>query len=135
MLWMCLFEVGRVVGKKSVCTLWPNLSPAKRAVSTSLNLTSTSKTRANRLYNSLHIIPTPTSHAFQPHTMVDRRSFIVCMRLLLAFYTTLAVTNAAAAQEPLIDKREGYKVGDKIPVSCLNRTTHVLSHTSNDPIV
>lgn len=99
--------------------------PCQARCLTSLNLTSTSKTRANCLYSSLHIIPTPTSHAFQLHTMVDRRSFIVCMRLLLAFYTTLAVTNAAAAQEPLIDKREGYKVGDKIPVSCLNRTTYV----------
>ena len=59
--------------------------------------------------------------------MLDRRSFSVCLRLLLAFYTTLALTNAAAAggQEPLIDKREGYKVGDKIPVSCLNRTMYV----------
>lgn len=50
--------------------------------------------------------------------MFDRVSFLV--RLLLAFYTCLA-TAQAAAQEPLT--QAGYRVGEKIPVSCLNRTT------------
>lgn len=47
--------------------------------------------------------------------MFDRISLVV--RLLLAFYAALAT---AAAQEPLI--QDGYKVGQSIPVSCLNRT-------------
>lgn len=49
--------------------------------------------------------------------MFERLSFIV--RLIVAFYTALA----CAAQEPLI--LPGYKVGQTIPVSCLNRTVYV----------
>ena len=41
------------------------------------------------------------------------------IRLVVAFYTALA----CAAQEPLITP--GYKVGQTIPVSCLNRTVYV----------
>lgn len=52
--------------------------------------------------------------------MVGRFSFFV--RVLLAFYTSLAA--AKAAQEPLV--QQGYRVGEKIPVSCLNRTMYVL---------
>jgi hypothetical protein len=51
--------------------------------------------------------------------MVGRFSFFV--RVLLAFYTSLAA--AKAAQEPLV--QQGYRVGEKIPVSCLNRTMYV----------
>lgn len=50
--------------------------------------------------------------------MVGRLSFLV--RVLLAFYTSLAA--AKAAQEPLV--QQGYRVGEKIPVSCLNRTMY-----------
>jgi len=50
--------------------------------------------------------------------MVGRFSFFV--RVLLAFYTSLAA--AKAAQEPLV--QQGYRVGEKIPVSCLNRTMY-----------
>lgn len=49
------------------------------------------------------------------------------MRVLLAFYTSLAA--AKAAQEPLV-QQQGYRVGEKIPVSCLNRTMYVLSNAS-----
>lgn len=53
--------------------------------------------------------------------MVGSFSFVV--RVLLAFYTALAA--AKAAQEPLV-AQQGYRVGEKIPVSCLNRTMYVL---------
>jgi hypothetical protein len=68
--------------------------------------------------NSLH----NTSWSFWTHfvfMMVGRFSFFV--RVLLAFYTSLAA--AKAAQEPLV--QQGYRVGEKIPVSCLNRTMYV----------
>lgn len=55
--------------------------------------------------------------------MVGRFCFLV--RVLLAFYTSLAA--AKAAQEPLV-QQQGYRVGEKIPVSCLNRTMYVLSN-------
>lgn len=54
--------------------------------------------------------------------MVGRFSFFV--RVLLAFYTSLAA--AKAAQEPLV--QQGYRVGEKIPVSCLNRTMYVCTN-------
>jgi len=47
--------------------------------------------------------------------MLDRLS--LCVRLALAFYTTLA--SAKAAQEPLV--QNAYKIGQPIPVSCLER--------------
>lgn len=47
--------------------------------------------------------------------MLDR--LLLVIHLVLAFYTSLA---KCAAQEPLI--LPGYKVGETIPVSCLNRT-------------
>lgn len=49
--------------------------------------------------------------------MVERLSLVI--RLVVAFYTTLAY----AAQEPLL--LPGYRVGETIPVSCLNRTMYV----------
>ena len=49
--------------------------------------------------------------------MLDRLSLVI--RLLIAFYTALA----CAAQEPLVV--QGYKVGQTIPVSCLNRSVYV----------
>jgi hypothetical protein len=54
--------------------------------------------------------------------MVGRFSFFV--RVLLAFYTSLAA--AKAAQEPLV--QQGYRVGEKIPVSCLNRTMYACNY-------
>lgn len=51
--------------------------------------------------------------------MLERLSLAI--RLALAFYTSLATAAAAAAtQEPLV--LPGYKIGESIPVSCLNRT-------------
>jgi len=50
-------------------------------------------------------------------------SFGVALRLILAFYTALAA--AVVAQEPLLEK-PAYKLGDAIPVTCLNRTLYVL---------
>lgn len=44
------------------------------------------------------------------------------LRLVVAFYTALAI--AAQQQEPLT-QQQGYKVGERIPVSCLNRTMYV----------
>lgn len=68
-------------------------------------------------------LPTRVSPSFSAvHTpstlpkMLDRLALL--LRLLIAFYTALA--SARAAQEPLV--QEGYKVGQPIPVSCLNRT-------------
>ena len=57
--------------------------------------------------------------------MLDRLSLVI--HLIVAFYTALA---AAAAQEPLV--LPGYKVGETIPVSCLNRSVYValLAHQS-----
>lgn len=52
----------------------------------------------------------------RPQKMLDRLTLL--LRLLIAFYTALA--SAKAAQEPLV--QDGYKVGQPIPVSCLNRT-------------
>jgi hypothetical protein len=44
---------------------------------------------------------------------------------LYAFWVTLA--HAVSGQEPLkAIQTEGYKLGEKIPVSCLNRTMYVL---------
>jgi len=57
--------------------------------------------------------------------MVGRFSFFV--RVLLAFYTSLAA--AKAAQEPLV--QQGYRVGEKIPVSCLNRTIDTGEHITD----
>lgn len=51
--------------------------------------------------------------------MISRLSLV--LRLAIAFYTALA---SAAAQEPLLPQT-GYKVGEPIPVSCLNRTMYV----------
>lgn len=42
------------------------------------------------------------------------------IRLLVAFYTALAA--AVSTQEPLLEKSSSYKLGDAIPVTCLNRT-------------
>ena len=72
-------------------------------------------------FNSLHThqlynFPLDALFVFM---MVGRFSFFV--RVLLAFYTSLAA--AKAAQEPLV--QQGYRVGEKIPVSCLNRTMYV----------
>lgn len=64
----------------------------------------------------IHILVIYTHFVFM---MVGRFSFFV--RVLLAFYTSLAA--AKAAQEPLV--QQGYRVGEKIPVSCLNRTMYV----------
>ena len=61
----------------------------------------------------------PLDAFFSVFMMVGRFSFFV--RVLLAFYTSLAA--AKAAQEPLV--QQGYRVGEKIPVSCLNRTMYV----------
>jgi hypothetical protein len=58
--------------------------------------------------------------------MAGRFSFFV--RVLLAFYTSLAA--AKAAQEPLV--QQGYRVGEKIPVSCLNRTMYVCNDSEID---
>lgn len=72
-------------------------------------------------FNSLHthqLYNFPLD-AFFVFMMVGRFSFFV--RVLLAFYTSLAA--AKAAQEPLV--QQGYRVGEKIPVSCLNRTMYV----------
>ena len=55
----------------------------------------------------------PSTHAV--HTMYENISLV--LRLFLAFYTALA---SAQGQEPLV--QPGYKVGERIPVSCLNRT-------------
>ncbi|KAF4555654.1 Hypothetical protein D9617_2g056170 [Elsinoe fawcettii] len=41
-------------------------------------------------------------------------------RLSLIFYITLA--GAVSSQEPLVDTQSRYKLGDPIPVTCLNRT-------------
>jgi len=43
----------------------------------------------------------------------------ITLRLLVIFYTALAV--AVSTQEPLLEK-SSYKLGDAIPVTCLNRT-------------
>jgi len=69
----------------------------------------------------IHITCTnfPFGRIFWFFMMVGRFSFFV--RVLLAFYTSLAA--AKAAQEPLV--QQGYRVGEKIPVSCLNRTMYV----------
>ncbi|KAF2484953.1 hypothetical protein BDY17DRAFT_315569 [Neohortaea acidophila] len=50
------------------------------------------------------------------------RLALLC-RLSLLFFTSLAT---AQAQEPLL--LPGYKVGDRIPVSCLNRTIETSEH-------
>ena len=49
-------------------------------------------------------------------------SISLLVRLLFAFYVTLA--SAKAAQEPLggISVQKGYNVGQPIPVSCMNRS-------------
>lgn len=65
------------------------------------------------------IVRLPFGRIFSVFMMVGRFSFFV--RVLLAFYTSLAA--AKAAQEPLV--QQGYRVGEKIPVSCLNRTMYV----------
>jgi hypothetical protein len=51
--------------------------------------------------------------------MIARLSLV--LRLAVTFYTALA---SAAAQEPLGIAQPGYKVGQPIPVSCLNRTMY-----------
>lgn len=48
------------------------------------------------------------------------RRLPLALQLLLAFCTALAA--AASSQEPLVDKPR-YKLGEAIPVSCLNRTS------------
>lgn len=50
--------------------------------------------------------------------MIPRLSLV--LRLAVTFYTALA---SAAAQEPLL-QQPGYRVGESIPVSCLNRTMY-----------
>ena len=40
-----------------------------------------------------------------------------------SFWVSLA--HALSGQEPLKGAQEGYKAGEKIPVSCLNRTMYV----------
>lgn len=42
------------------------------------------------------------------------------IRLLVVFYIALAA--AVSTQEPLLEKSTSYKLGDPIPVTCLNRT-------------
>ena len=49
--------------------------------------------------------------------MLEKLSLLI--RLVAAFYTALA--SAKAAQD-----QPGYKIGQPIPVSCLNRTMYVL---------
>ncbi|KAF2163923.1 hypothetical protein M409DRAFT_25700 [Zasmidium cellare ATCC 36951] len=51
------------------------------------------------------------------------------LRLVVAFYTCLAA--AAQTQEPLI-AQPGYKVGQPIPVSCLNRTIDTGEHITDE---
>jgi len=46
-------------------------------------------------------------------------TFSRSLRLLITFYAALAV--AVSTQEPLLEK-SSYKLGDAIPVTCLNRT-------------
>ena len=53
---------------------------------------------------------------------ISSLSLPVLLRLVLAFYVALAV--AVSSQEPLVGKSQ-YKVGDAIPVTCLNRTVYV----------
>lgn len=49
------------------------------------------------------------------------------LRLTVAFYTALAAA-AAGDQKPLItEPTRGYKVGERIPVTCLNRTMYACS--------
>ena len=57
--------------------------------------------------------------------MLERLSLVI--RLAVAFYTALA----CAAQEPLVVP--GYKVGQTIPVSCLNRTVYVVVDETAQP--
>ncbi|KAK1072397.1 hypothetical protein LTR74_002710 [Friedmanniomyces endolithicus] len=52
------------------------------------------------------------------------------LRLLIAFYTTLAAA-AETSQTPLAPT-PGYKVGQAIPVSCLNRTTDTGEHITEN---
>lgn len=47
--------------------------------------------------------------------------------VLVAFLTSLS---AAATQEPMQQEPAEYKVGDKMMVSCLNRTMYVLRATN-----
>jgi hypothetical protein len=49
----------------------------------------------------------------------------IFLRALLLFYCSLCVTVNAADEEILSLQRRGYKKGDLVPVSCLNRTTCV----------
>ncbi|KAK4893603.1 hypothetical protein LTR10_002846 [Elasticomyces elasticus] len=51
-------------------------------------------------------------------------SLSLVLRLLIAFYTALAA--AESAQTPLV--QTAYKVGEPIPVSCLNRSTESGEH-------
>ncbi|KAF2725889.1 hypothetical protein K431DRAFT_280621 [Polychaeton citri CBS 116435] len=66
--------------------------------------------------------------------MLDRLS--LALRLLVAFYTALAVA-AKSEQEPLtgggaVAGSRGYRVGEAIPVSCLNRTHDTGEHVTDE---
>ena len=53
------------------------------------------------------------------------RSFHIFIYTILVFYCSLCVTvNAADGEVPFTEttRRKGYKKGDAVPVSCLNRT-------------
>ncbi|KAM3419597.1 hypothetical protein BST61_g2936 [Cercospora zeina] len=52
------------------------------------------------------------------------------LRLALAFYTSLAAASSHS-QQPLTSERI-YKVGDKIPVTCLNRTVETGEHITDE---
>lgn len=47
---------------------------------------------------------------------------IMSLVLRLAFVLYVALASAAASQQPLTAEQPRYKLGDAIPVSCLNRT-------------
>ncbi|EGP87317.1 uncharacterized protein MYCGRDRAFT_72545 [Zymoseptoria tritici IPO323] len=59
--------------------------------------------------------------------MIARLS--LALRLAATFYTALA---SAASQQPLGVELPGYKVGQPIPVSCLNRTVDTGEHITDE---
>jgi hypothetical protein len=69
--------------------------------------------------------PCNTADALSDATRTMYRSFHIFIKALLVFYCSLCVTVRAADDEVLLlrtARRKGYRKGDLLPVSCLNRT-------------